>query len=80
MKKNGWTLLLFAVLGLLAGALADRWLKEVPSLAALTRSAKLDWKPSADLGLLSYKLELTLNFSVVSLACLVLAFWLYRKL
>ncbi|SDT29813.1 protein of unknown function [Paenibacillaceae bacterium GAS479] len=80
MKKNGWTLLLFAVLGLLAGALADRWLKEVPSLSALTRSAELQWSPAADLGVLSYKLDLTLNFSIVSLVCLILAFWLYRKL
>ncbi|QJC54416.1 DUF4321 domain-containing protein [Paenibacillus albicereus] len=80
MKKNGWTLLLFGALGLLAGALADRWLKEVPALAQLTRSAELNWRPAADLGVLRYELDLTLNFSVVSLVCLVLALLLYRKL
>ena len=33
MKKNGWILLLFLFLGLLAGALLANWLKEVPGLS-----------------------------------------------
>jgi cytochrome bd-type quinol oxidase subunit 1 len=80
MKKNGWTLLFFIVIGLAAGALANRWLKEVPGLSALTRSTDINWKPAADLGVIAYSLDVTIQFSLVSLAVLVLALWLYRRL
>ncbi|CDN41848.1 MULTISPECIES: DUF4321 domain-containing protein [Paenibacillus] len=80
MKKNGWTLLFFIVLGLVAGALANRWLKDVPGVSALTRSTDIRWSPAADLGVLSYSLDVTIQFSLISLLVLVLALWLYRRL
>lgn len=80
MKKNGWILLLFVVLGLLAGALANRWLESVPGLDALARTLQIAWTPAADLAVLSFKLDLRLHISLLSIAGAVLAIWIYRKM
>jgi hypothetical protein len=80
MKKNGWILLLFIFLGMLAGALVARWLKEVPSLTFLTRAISLNWSPAADLSVISYSLHLNVNFSLLSLIGAIAAIWLYRKM
>ena len=80
MKKSGWTLLFFIVIGLLGGTLANKWLQSVPGLSSLTRSIPISWKPAADLGVLQYSLDLSIEFSLISLVGLVLALWLYRRL
>jgi hypothetical protein len=80
MKKNGWILLLFIFLGMLAGALVARWLKEVPGLTFLTRAIPLNWSPAADLSVISYNLHLNVNFSLLSLIGAIVAIWLYRKM
>ena len=58
MKKNFWVLLLFIVIGLLAGALIARSLTTVPGLSFLTKSTPIVWSPAADLLVLSYSLRL----------------------
>lgn len=80
MKKNGWILLLFVVLGLLAGALVAKWLREVPGLTFLTREIKLNWSPAADLSVISYHLNLNINLSLLSVIGAIIAIWLYRKM
>ncbi|MBD3917755.1 DUF4321 domain-containing protein [Paenibacillus sp. PR3] len=80
MKKNGWTLLLFIVLGLITGALITKWLKRVSSLSFLTDTTTIKWSPDADLVVLSYDLTIRLELSLLSILCLVLAIWLFRKL
>lgn len=80
MKKNGWTLLLFIILGLLTGALVTRWLEKVPGLSFLTNTTQVNWSPAADLYVLSYDLTLKLELSILSILGLVAAIWLYRKL
>ncbi len=80
MKKNGWILLLFVFLGLLAGALAAKWLQEVPGLIFLTRTLPISWSPAADLAVISYDLQFNANFSLLSLIGAALAIWLYRKM
>lgn len=80
MKKNGWILLLFIFLGLLAGALVAFWLKEVPGLTFLTRSIQVSWSPAADLSVIQYSLDLSVNFSLLSVIGAIVAIWLYRKL
>ncbi len=80
MKKNAWILILFIFLGLLAGALVAIWLKEIPGLTFLTRAIKVDWSPAADLSVLTYSLNLNVNFSLLSIIGAVLAIWLYRKM
>lgn len=80
MKKNGWILLLFIFLGLLAGALVAIWLKEVPGLTFLTRAIKVNWSPAADLSVIQYSLNLNVNFSLLSVIGAIVAIWLYRKM
>lgn len=79
MKKNGWILFVFIFLGLLAGTLVAIWLKEVPGLTFLTRPIELEWSPAADLSVISYSLDLNVDFSLLSLIGAIVAIWLYRK-
>ncbi|MWC28744.1 DUF4321 domain-containing protein [Paenibacillus sp. MMS18-CY102] len=80
MKKNGWTLLLFIVLGLLSGALVAKWLKKVSGLSFLTNTSKITWSPDADLYVFSYDLTIRLELSLLSILGVIAAIWLYRKL
>ncbi|MFC4600410.1 DUF4321 domain-containing protein [Cohnella hongkongensis] len=80
MKKNGWILLLFLFLGLLAGALLANWLQEVPGLSFLTRSLEVSWSPAADLSVVKYSLNLEVRLSLLSVIGAAAAIWLYRKM
>ncbi len=80
MKKNGWILLLFIFLGLLAGALLANWLKEVPGLSFLTRAMEVSWSPAADLAVIKYGLNLEIRLSLLSVIGAAVAIWLYRKM
>ncbi|QTH44083.1 DUF4321 domain-containing protein [Cohnella sp. LGH] len=80
MKKNGWILLLFIFLGLLAGALLANWLKEVPGLSFLTRAMEVSWSPAADLAVIKYSLNLEIRLSLLSVIGAAVAIWLYRKM
>ncbi|OXS57935.1 hypothetical protein B1A99_14955 [Cohnella sp. CIP 111063] len=80
MKKNGWILLLFLFLGLLAGALLANWLKEVPGLSFLTRALEVSWSPAADLAVIKYSLNLEVRLSLLSVIGAAVAIWLYRKM
>jgi len=80
MKKNGWIMLLFVILGLLAGALVAKWLKDVPGLAFLTRTMSVSWSPAADLAVISYDLNLQINITLLSIIGALGAIWLYRKM
>jgi hypothetical protein len=80
MKKNGWILLLFVILGLLAGSLAARALKDVEAVAFLTRPMPISWSPAADLAVIRYDLTLKINLTLLSIAGAVGAIWLYRKM
>ncbi|MFF2480556.1 DUF4321 domain-containing protein [Paenibacillus sp. NPDC058071] len=80
MKKNGWILLLFLVLGLLAGALVSRWLESVPGISFLTKKIQTTWSPAVDLYAFSFDLTITLQISLLSIIGVVVALWLYRKM
>lgn len=80
VKKNGWILLLFVFLGMLAGALVADWLKRVPGLDFLTRTVKVHWSPSADLLVLVYNINISLNVSLLSMVGIAAAIWIYRKM
>lgn len=80
MKKNGWILLIFIILGLLAGALVARWLTPVPGISFLTKPIETSWSPAVDLYVLSFNLTLHLQISLFSLIGAVIAIWLYRKM
>ncbi|RAP77860.1 DUF4321 domain-containing protein [Paenibacillus montanisoli] len=80
MKKNIWVLLLFILIGLLTGALASRWLSQVPGLSFLTKTSPVVWSPAADLLVLSYSFTLKIELSLLSIIGLIIAIWLYRKL
>lgn len=80
VKKNGWILLLFVFLGMIAGALAANWLKSVPGMDFLTRTVKVHWSPSADLLVLTYNINIALNVSLLSIVGIALAIWIYRKM
>jgi len=80
MKKNAWILTLFIAIGLIAGALAARWLEGISGTALLTDTARLVWSPAADLLVFSFDLTLRIDISLLSIAGVILAIWLYRKL
>ncbi|KIL36405.1 membrane protein [Cohnella kolymensis] len=79
MKKNGWILLLYVTLGVLAGALVAKWLQEVPGLSFLTRAIRINWSPAADLSVISYHLNLNINLTLLSVIGAIAAIWLYRR-
>ena len=80
MKKNFWVLLLFILIGLVAGALVSRWLAPIHGLSFLTKSTQIKWTPAADLVVISYNLTIHLDLSLLSIIGLVAAIWLYRKM
>ncbi|RJX41424.1 DUF4321 domain-containing protein [Paenibacillus pinisoli] len=80
MKKNGWILFLFIVLGLVAGALVARWLEPVQGLSFLTKPIVTTWSPAVDLYVLSFDFTLKLQLSLFSIVGAALAIWLYRKM
>lgn len=80
MKKNGWILFLFIVLGLIAGALVARWLEPVQGLSFLTKPIVTTWSPAVDLYVLSFDFTLKLQLSLFSIVGAALAIWLYRKM
>lgn len=80
MKKNGWVLLLFIVLGLLAGALVSRSLANVAGISFLTKTLPLSLSPAVDLYVIQFNLAVHLDFSLLSLIGVVAALWIYRKL
>lgn len=79
MKKNGWILLLFVFLGLIAGTLVANWLREVPGLGFLTRELSVHWSPAADLAVLTFSLSFELRLSLLSVIGAIVAIWLYRR-
>lgn len=80
MKKNGWLLMLFILLGLLTGALAARWLQGVSALSFLSKSTTLELSPAADLYVVSFDLRIGVELSFLSIIGVIVAIWLYRKL
>jgi hypothetical protein len=80
MKKNNWTLAIFLLAGLLAGAIVGQLLSSVPALSFLTTSAQITWEPKADLVVLKYDLSFQVKLNLISILGLVAAIWAYRKL
>ncbi|MGG4141571.1 DUF4321 domain-containing protein [Paenibacillus algorifonticola] len=80
MKKNGWMLLLFLVLGLLAGALVARWLESIPGITFLTKAIQASWSPAVDLYVLSFTMTINFQISLFSIIGVIVAIWLYRKM
>lgn len=80
MKKNTWTLILFILLGLLAGSLLSQALEPVHGAAFLTKSSEISWHPKADLQILKYDLYFQVKLNLISLLGLAGAIWIYRKL
>jgi uncharacterized protein YneF (UPF0154 family) len=80
MKKNNWTLILFLVIGLLAGTIVGEMLSQVHGLSALTKAAEISWQPKADLQVIKYDIKLQVKLNIVSILGLIGGFWLYKKL
>ncbi|AIQ54401.1 DUF4321 domain-containing protein [Paenibacillus sp. FSL R7-0331] len=79
-KKNVGTLLLFLILGWLAGAWIAKLLEPVKALSLLTASTVLKWSPQADLDIITYDITIHLKLNLLSLAGMITAVWLYRRL
>lgn len=79
-KKNVGTLLLFLILGWLAGAWSAKLLEPVKALSFLTTSTVLKWSPQADLDIITYDITIQLKLCLLSLAGIITAVWLYRRL
>jgi hypothetical protein len=79
MKKSGATLIVFLVIGLLAGVILSELLAPVKGISFLTHAAEIYWHPKADLQLLKYDLDITIRLNLLSIACLAAAIWIYRK-
>ncbi|WP_151736505.1 DUF4321 domain-containing protein ['Paenibacillus yunnanensis' Narsing Rao et al. 2020] len=79
-KKNVGTLLLFLILGWLAGAWIAKLLAPVEALSFLTASTMIQWSPQADLDIITYDITIQLKLCLLSLAGIIAAAWLYRRL
>ncbi|MEK3882682.1 DUF4321 domain-containing protein [Paenibacillus sp. PL2-23] len=79
MKKNGWILALFILLGLIAGALVARWLQPVQGISFLTNPIVTSWSPAFDLYVVSFRLTIDLQLSLLSIIGAAVAIWLYRR-
>ncbi|TLS53525.1 DUF4321 domain-containing protein [Paenibacillus antri] len=79
MKKNNLTLIVFLIVGLLAGTILARLLADVPWLSFLTKSAEIRWEPKADLQVVRYDLKFAVTLNLASILGLAGAFWIYRK-
>lgn len=80
MKKNTWTLLLFLLIGLIAGTIVSQLLAPVPSLSFLTKSADISWHPKADLQIIKYDFYIQVKLNLISILGLICSIWIYRKL
>lgn len=80
MKKNGWVLFLFILLGLIAGALVAQWLAPVQGISFLTKPIVASWSPAVDLYVLSFDMSIHLQLSLFSIIGAIIAIWLYRKM
>ena len=80
MKKNNFTLIIFLILGLLAGTIVGEMLSSVEGIAFLTKSLELSWEPSADFNIIKYDLSLQLKLNLVSVLGAIGAYWLFRKI
>ena len=80
MKKNAWILVLFVWLGMLAGTLVARSLKDAQGFKVFTRALEVDWSPSADLAVFRYDFTFHAEISLLSLIGAALAILLYRKM
>jgi len=74
------TLIIFIVLGLLAGTIIAELLAPVTSLAFLTKSAPMEWHPKADLQILKYDLYFQVKLNLISIICAIGAIWIYRRM
>lgn len=79
-KKNVGTMLLFLILGWLAGAWIAKLLLPVKALSFLTASTILRWSPQADLDIITYDITIQLKLCLLSLAGIITALWLYRRM
>lgn len=80
MKKNGWILFLFIILGLVAGALVARWLEPIQGISFLTNPIVTSWSPALDLYVLSFQFTMHLKLSLLSIIGAIVAIWLYRRM
>lgn len=80
MKKSNWTLVIFLLIGVIAAAIVTQLLAPVPALSFLTKSAQINWHPSADLQIVKYDLNFVVRLNLISIIGLILAYLLYRKL
>jgi hypothetical protein len=80
MKKNTFSLIVFILLGLLAGSIVSQLLEPVQGISFLTKSAQIIWQPKADLQILKYDLYFQVKLNLISIIGLVCAIWIYRKL
>lgn len=80
MKKNGMTLVVFLLLGLVAARIVSGLLEPVDAAAFFLRSTPVNWHPAADLKFIKYDIFLEIKLNIISLIGIAAAVWLYRKL
>lgn len=80
MKKNAWILILFLLIGWVAGTIVGQLLSPVKTLQFLIQPVYLTWEPKADLDIVKYDFHLQVKLNLIGIIGLVGAFWVYRKL
>lgn len=80
MKKNSLTLIIFLLIGMLAGMIIAELLSPIPFLSFLTHSAEITWEPKADLNIIKYDFYIRVKLNLASILGLILSIWIYRKL
>jgi hypothetical protein len=80
MKKNNFTLMIFLLLGLIAGLIGSMLISSVDTLSFLTKSVDLSWQPKADFQVIQYDIQFALKLDLMCLIGILGGYLLYRKL
>jgi hypothetical protein len=80
VKKNNLTLVIFLLVGLLAGTIVGDLLSSFEFLQTIFQNYNLSWNPSANLIFIDFNLAVTFHVNLLSFIGLACGFWMHRKL
>ena len=79
MKHRYGLLILFLIIGLLAGSLVAHLLSSIKAIEFLTKALTLSWSPKANLDFLMYEFDIRVKISLLSILGMIGAIWIYRR-
>ena len=79
MKRSNFLLMVYLLLGLIAGSLLGKILPQYEGLQFLVKSMDIAWHPAVNLDFLQLDFRLALKLHLLNFLGMIVAFWLYRR-